>query len=67
MASSAGDSGNVASVSQLFAWGDLTEAEYRRQKTAVERDLTMLPDDDRLVLFDRHRKIMVSMDGEAIR
>ena len=48
-------------LSQLFAWGDLTEAEYRRQKTEVERDLTMLPDDDKLVLFDRHRRLMVSM------
>ena len=47
--------------SQLFAWGDLTEAEYRRQKAEVERDLTFLPDDDKLVLFDRHRKVMVSM------
>ena len=48
-------------LSQLFAWGDLTEAEYRRQKAEVERDLTLLPDDDKLVLFDRHRKVMVSM------
>ena len=48
-------------LSQLFAWGDLTEAEYRRQKAEVERDLAMLPDDDKLVLFDRHRGLMVSM------
>jgi hypothetical protein len=48
-------------LSQLFAWGDLTEAEYRRQKAEVERDLAMLPDDDKLVLFDRHRRLMVSM------
>jgi hypothetical protein len=36
-------------LSQLFAWGDLTEAEYRRQKAEVERDLALLPDDDKLV------------------
>ena len=48
-------------LSQLFAWGDLTETEYRRQKIEVERHLTMLPDDDRLVLFDRHRWLLVSM------
>jgi hypothetical protein len=36
-------------------------AEYRRQKMKVERDLKMLPDDDKLVLFDRHRTVMVDM------
>jgi hypothetical protein len=40
---------------------DPAEAEYRRQKTEVERDLAMLPDDDKLVLFDRHRTLMISM------
>jgi hypothetical protein len=48
-------------LSQLFAWGDLSEAEYRRQKAEAERDLAMLPDDDKLVLFDRQRGLMVSM------
>ena len=33
-------------LSQLYAWGDLSEAEYRSQKAEVERDLAMLPDDD---------------------
>ena len=40
---------------------DLTEAEYRRQKAEVERDLSLLPDDGKLVQFDRHRKVMVDM------
>ena len=48
-------------LGQLFAWGDLTEAVYRRQRAEVERDLALLPDDDKLVLFDRHRGLMVSM------
>jgi hypothetical protein len=48
-------------LSQLFAWGDLTEAEYRRQKAEVDRDLSMLPDDGKLVLFDRQRKVLVDM------
>jgi hypothetical protein len=54
-------SSRAASGRQLFAWGDLTEAEYRRQTAEVERDLALLPDDDKLVLFDRHRNVMVSM------
>lgn len=33
--------------------GDLTEAGYRRQKAEVERDLMILLDDDKLVIFDR--------------
>jgi len=48
-------------LGQLFAWGDLTEADYRRQRAEVERALALLPDDDKLVLFDRHRGLMVSM------
>ena len=27
----------------------------------VERDLALLPDDDKLVLFDHHRRLMISM------
>lgn len=45
----------------LFTWGDLTEVEHRRQEAEVERDLTMLPDDDKLVLYDRHPRLVASM------
>jgi hypothetical protein len=48
-------------LGQLFAWGDLTEADYRRQRAEVERDLALLPDDDKLVLFDRQRGLMAGM------
>jgi len=59
---SAGASRSDASASRRSSpWGDLTEAEYRRQKTEVERDLLPIPDGDRLAPFDRHRRLMVSM------
>lgn len=46
---------------QAYTWGDLTEAQYRSQKSETERDMAMLPDRDKLVLFDGHRRVMVSM------
>lgn len=48
-------------LAQLYAWGDIDGASYQTQRREVERDLLMLPDEDKLVLFDRHRQVMVSM------
>jgi len=41
--------------------GDLGDTEYRRRRDEVERQLVLLPDDERLVLFDHHRGILLSM------
>ena len=48
-------------LAQLFAWGDIDEGAYRAQRAEIDRDLAMLPDEDKLLLFDRHRRIMVQM------
>ena len=45
----------------LFAWGDIDEADYRRDKADVEARLAALPDRDKLVLFDRQREVLLSM------
>jgi len=41
--------------------GDLTEAEYRKQKIEIETRLTALSEDDKVVRFDRHRAVVRSL------
>lgn len=42
-------------------WGDISDVEYRTKREEVERQLILLPDHEKLVSFDRHREILVSM------
>ena len=42
-------------------WGDLTDDQYRSLREEVERQLILLPDHEKLVSFERHRQILVSM------
>jgi hypothetical protein len=41
--------------------GDITDAQYRSARADAEALLTQLPDNDKLVLFDRQREILLSM------
>jgi hypothetical protein len=53
---------HLAQIRKRFDWGEIEDAEYLRDKEATERELALLPgSDDRLLLFDRHREIAVSM------
>ena len=45
----------------LYSWGDLTEADYGKQKAEAEALMVALPDNDKLVMFDRHRAIAASL------
>ncbi len=51
----------LARLPKLFGWGDITDAEYRRQMDETRAMLAELPDPDKLVAFDRNRKVMVTM------
>ena len=42
-------------------WGDITDAEYRATRADTQRQLALLPDSDKLVLFDRNRRILTTM------
>ena len=56
-------------VQDMYEWGHLQEAEYRAKREDLERQLLLLllPDHDKLVTFDRHREVLVSMaDSIAI-
>jgi hypothetical protein len=46
---------------KLVGWGDMSDDDYLREKETIERELVMLPDSDKLRLFDGQRKVIVSM------
>jgi hypothetical protein len=46
---------------QLYGWGDLSEEEYRRQMGETRAALAELPDPDKLLVFDRNRRVMLTM------
>jgi hypothetical protein len=46
---------------KLVGWGDISDEDHLREKEAVERELVMLPDHDKLLMFDRHREVVVTM------
>jgi ribosomal protein L34E len=41
-------------------WGDISDETWRAAKFEIETKLASLPDDDKLVLFDRQREILLS-------
>lgn len=53
-------------LAQLYAWGDIPEAQYRADRADVERELRLLPTEDRLILFDQHRTLMLSIAEEVM-
>ncbi len=53
--------GRLAKLTELYSWGDLTEADYRKQKAEAETQLAALPDNDKFVLFDRNRALAASL------
>jgi hypothetical protein len=57
-------------LTQLFGWGELTGEDYRRQMTETRAMLAELPDSNKLVAFDRNRRVMVTIAenvGKATR
>jgi DNA invertase Pin-like site-specific DNA recombinase len=42
-------------------WADISDEDYRARRADTLEELAMLPDSDKLVAFDRNRKIMTSM------
>lgn len=53
-------------LAHLYAWGHVDEAAYRADRAAVERELRLLPSEDRLVLFDRHRALTLALADEVM-
>lgn len=53
-------------LAQLYAWGDIPEAQYRADRADVERELRLLPSEDRLILFDQHRQLITSLAEEVM-
>jgi hypothetical protein len=53
--------GRLNRLTQLYSWGELEADEYRRQMTETRAMLAELPDPDKLIAFDRNRRILVSM------
>lgn len=55
----------LARLRQMYSWQQMPESEYQEAVRETQRMLAALPSEDRIVLFDRHRKVIESMD-EAI-
>lgn len=51
----------LVNIRKQHGWGDIEDAEYRRQKAETERMLAALPDEDKLVAFDRQRAAVVDL------
>lgn len=48
-------------------WGDISDNEWLVAKREIENTLAVLPDDDKLVLFDREREVLLSMAENIVR
>jgi hypothetical protein len=51
----------LANLRDLYGWGDMTEGDYRAKVAETRRLIAEIPDEDKVVLFDRHRKVVESM------
>lgn len=51
----------LANLRKQHGWGDIGDAEYRRERGATEAMLARLPDSDKLVSFDRARAQVLSL------
>ena len=57
--------GRLANLRKQHGWGDVDDATYRREKAETEAMLNGLPDEDKLVAFDRQRAAVLDL-SEAI-
>lgn len=48
-------------------WGDISDADWQAAKRQIEAELALLPDDDKVVLFDRQREVLLSMAENIAR
>lgn len=53
--------GRLANLRKQHGWGDIDDAEYRRGKAETEAMLASLPDQDKLVAFDRQRAVVIDL------
>ena len=42
-------------------WDDLSDADYRSKRAKVMTDMALLPDGNKVIAFDRNRRVMASM------
>jgi inorganic triphosphatase YgiF len=48
-------------------WGDLSDAEYRSKRASISAEMAVLPDENKVVLFDRNRRVMTDMAQNVAR
>ena len=53
--------GRLIKLRDLYEWGDLAESEYRTRVAETREALELLPSEDRVILFDRNRRVLTSM------
>jgi hypothetical protein len=56
----------IRKLAELYGWGDIEEADYRKRRREAESALAALPaDDDKIVVFSRHRAEPSSRSGTS--
>jgi DNA invertase Pin-like site-specific DNA recombinase len=55
----------LTNLRKQHAWGDLDDAEYRRERAETEAMLAQMPDEGKLVAFDAYRARVLDV-GEAL-
>ena len=51
----------IENLRKQHEWGDISDNEYRSGRADAEAQLAGIPDNDKLVMFDRQREILLSM------
>jgi hypothetical protein len=51
----------LTKLPKLYSWGDLTDEDYRREMAETRTMLAELPDPNKLLAFDRNRRVMLVM------
>ena len=51
----------IENLRKQHEWGDITDAVYRAGRAETEAQLAGLPTNDKLIMFDRKREVLLSM------
>ncbi len=51
----------IEDLRKQHEWGDITDAVYRAGRAETEAQLAGLPTNDKLIMFDRKREVLLSM------
>ena len=51
----------IAKLAKLYSWGDLSEGDSRREVADTRGQLAAIPDESKVITFDRHSRVIEDM------